>query len=261
MIIIKILICGYGNIGKHIEKEFEKLSDSLFLYDKYNILHNDDEVLKENYDFAFICVPTEMNEDGSANISEVEWIVNRVNAETIIVKSAVPVGTCEKLGKDNIVVSPEYYGTTQHSLESPNFVVLGGNKIYTGNAAQLYSKVKDGSFRFIFTDTKTAELAKYMENCWLAAKVTFCNEFARIAEGFNVQYEELRECFIADERVNPSHTFVYKEKPYYDSHCLNKDIPALLSFCRRKGIKADLMESVDNINTKRKEESNGTTIF
>lgn len=110
--------------------------------------------------------------------------------------------------------------------------------------------MKDGSFRFIFTDAKTAELAKYMENCWLATKVTFCNEFAKIAEGFGISYEELRECFVADERVNPSHTFVYKDKPYYDSHCLNKDIPALISFCNSSGINAELIKSINSINNK-----------
>ena len=31
------------------------------------------------------------------------------------------------------------------------------------------------------------------------------------------------------ERMGDSHTFVSKDHPYYDSHCLNKDIPALIN--------------------------------
>ena len=42
--------------------------------------------------------------------------------------------------------------------------------------------VFDARHKFRFTDRKTAELCKYMENCYLATKVTFCNEFFRIAE-------------------------------------------------------------------------------
>ena len=251
-IFMKILVCGYGNIGKHIYIEFEKLSNSIVIYDKYKEPYNDGELLNKYYDYVFVCVPTEMNEDGSADTSEVEWIVNRLNAETIIIRSAIPIGTCEKMRKENIIISPEYYGTTQHSLDSPNFAILGGNKDYAIKVAQLYSNVKNGSFRFIFTDYKTAELAKYMENCWLATKVTFCNEFASIAEQFGINYEELRECFIADERVNPSHTFVYKDKPYYDSHCLNKDIPALINTCQNNNIITPLMSAVKQINTIRK---------
>lgn len=253
---MKILICGYGNIGKHIEREFELVSNSLFLFDKYNAHYNSTSILEDTYDYAFICVPTEMNENGSADTTEVEWIVDRIKADVIILKSAVPVGTTEKLNKPNIVVSPEYYGTTQHSLESPNFAILGGEKKYAVKAARLYSKVKNGSFRFIFTNAKTAELAKYMENCWLAAKVTFCNEFANIAEQLGIEYEELRECFIADERVNPSHTFVYKDAPYYDSHCLNKDIPALLYQCKKNKIAVPLMDAVNTINNINKTKCN-----
>ena len=151
-----------------------------------------------------------------------------------------------------VVISPEYYGTTQHSLESPNFVVLGGNENYCCKVTQLYSRVKNGAFSYIYVDWKTAELAKYMENCWIATKVTFCNEFADIAKASGIQYERLRQCFVADERVNPSHTYVYPEQPYYDSHCLNKDIPALLVSCKSNKIKTPLMDKVHMINLERK---------
>lgn len=245
---MKILICGYGNIGQHIFKEFEKLSNSITIYDKYKDTYNKEETLNEHYDYAFVSVPTEMKEDGTCDISEISWIVPRIKADVIIIKSAIPVGTCDILGLDNVVISPEYYGTTQHSLDSPNFVVLGGKKQYTNKAAELYSHVKNGSFRCIFVDWRTAELAKYMENCWIATKVTFCNEFAQIAKSYGIDYPELRECFIADERVSPSHTFVYPEKPYYDSHCLNKDIPALIKQCDTDNIETPFMDSLHKVN-------------
>ena len=38
---------------------------------------------------------------------------------------------------------------------------------------------------------------------------------------------ELRELFILDPRINASHTFVSETRPYWDSHCLNKDVPAI----------------------------------
>ena len=86
----------------------------------------------------------------------------------------------------------------------------------------------------------------------IVAYPTFCNEFADIAKAFGIQYERLRQCFVADERVNPSHTYVYPEQPYYDSHCLNKDIPALLVSCKSNKIKTPLMDKVHMINLERK---------
>ena len=67
-------------------------------------------------------------------------------------------------------------------------------------------------------------------------------------ESYGISYNELRELWLADSRVSPSHTFVYPEKPYYDSHCLNKDVPALLSFCKDNQISTPLMKSVYEIN-------------
>jgi len=243
----KILIAGYGNIGKHLYKELEKLNPAI--YDKF--IPEYTSAINDSYDVAFVCVPTEMLPDGSADISVVEEAVSSVNSEVIVIKSAVPVGTCKylsgKYGK-NLVISPEYYGTTQHSSESPNFLILGGDIQYARKIAQIYYKIKNGSFRIRFTDHKTAELAKYMENCFLALKVSFCCEFKEIADSFGIAYEELRECFIMDERMGDSHTFVYEDKPYYDSHCLNKDIPALIQFAEN----APLMKSMEEINNVKK---------
>ena len=144
-------------------------------------------------------------------------------------------------------------GTTQHAVNSPGVVILGHTSAMVGqNAAdkivEMYSHVKSAYQRFIFVDRKTAELAKYMENCWIATKVTFCNEFADIAAQYGISYNELRECWLADERVSPSHTYVYPDKPYYDSHCLKKDIPGLITSCEKDNIDTPLMRAVDTIN-------------
>ena len=92
---------------------------------------------------------------------------------------------------------------------------------------QILQRVYDGTHSFRITDARTAELAKYMENSYLAMKVSFCQQFYDIAGKTGVCYEELRELFVLDPRVEASHTFVYRDRPYWDSHCLNKDVPAI----------------------------------
>ena len=176
-----IIIVGAGNIGQHIQAELASLHP--LMYDPPKGI-DPPEAKTTVFDFAFICVPTDSNPDGSADTSIVEIAVKSVSAQTIVIKSAVPVGTTDSLIEryaKPIVVSPEYYGTTQHSSESPDFLVLGGLPRDCRKVAQLYYRVKSGSFRIHFTDARTAELAKYMENCFLALKVTFCAEFAEIA--------------------------------------------------------------------------------
>jgi hypothetical protein len=71
-------------------------------------------------------------------------------------KSTNAKDVIERVSKDygGNGISPEYYGTTQHSLESPNFVVLGGNENYCCKVTQLYSRVKNGAFSYIYVDWK-----------------------------------------------------------------------------------------------------------
>ncbi|MCL1866785.1 MAG: hypothetical protein FWF82_05190, partial [Oscillospiraceae bacterium] len=176
-----ILIAGYGVIGKYQYNELKSLNPDI--YDKY--IPEYTSAINNRYKVAFVCVPTEMSADGSADISIVEEAVAAIDAEIIVIKSAVPVGTCDSLCvkyKKNIVMSPEYYGATQHSPETASFLILGGDIRLTKKVARVYYKVKDGSFRIRFTDFKTAELAKYMANCFLALKVTFCCEFKQISD-------------------------------------------------------------------------------
>ena len=155
---ISILICGYGNIGKHLYKELEPLEDkeiaTIDIYDKYkNVEINEDfPDTDKHYDFMFVCVPTEMNEDGSANISEVVDCINTfTGADTIVIKSTLPITTWElQIKKSNVVISPEYWGTTQHCPE-PNFLILGGYQDYTNKVVQLYNKLKDGYYKYYLT--------------------------------------------------------------------------------------------------------------
>lgn len=246
-----ILIVGYGNIGRHTYRELEALKPHI--YDPYVETYNTKVPIK--YDYAFVCVPTEKLPDGSCDTSVVEQAVAETDADIIVIKSAIPVGTTDFLAdkyNKSLVISPEYYGTTQHSLESPNFLILGGKKEHCQKVAQLFYQIKNGAFKIKFTDRKAAELAKYMENCFLALKVSFCCEFFDIARQFGVCYEELREIFIMDDRMGCSHTFVHEDSPYYNSHCLNKDIPALIRFAKAKGAEAPLMAAMEQINNDRK---------
>ena len=245
---MNILVCGYGVVGRFVHEPIGKTAE-IHIYDPNVEKYNDNKVFNERYDMAFICVPTDSLPDGSADISLVKETVNCIDAETIVIKSAVPMGTAESFNKDNIVISPEYCGATLHSGNNQGFIVLGGKQPYLDRVAALYQRVKNGGFRIRFTDWRTAELAKYMENCFLALKITFCVEFYHVAMNNGVSYPELREIFIMDERMGDSHTFVYPDKPYYDSHCLNKDVPALIN--QSEGM-ACLMSAVHRINMGRK---------
>lgn len=252
---MRVIIVGHGVVGKNLESELKVLDPDIL--DKYKPDENciDLEKLEENggiYDIAFICVDTPRVEDGNkvnpCDTTEVTNAINETNAGIYVIKSTVTPGFTklmrEVTGK-HIVFSPEYYGGTQHCNNFQfDFTILGGDKGDCITVTQILQKVYDGRHQFRITDSNTAELVKYMENSFLATKVSFCQQFYEIAKQCGVEYEELRELFVLDPRVNESHTFVDREKPYWDSHCLNKDVPAIAEICQN----TDLLKSVIDFN-------------
>ena len=226
-----VLIVGIGNIGQRLVKEYATLQPEC--YDPYK---NIDTRTHSMYDFAFIAVDTPAQADGKCDISAVRRAVEDTRATIIVIRSTIPPGTTEELidsiGK-RIVYSPEFYGTTQHSDPHNfnfDFTILGGHKDNTEPVAQLLQGVYNGNHRFCFTDARTAELTKYFENTMLAAKVSLCAQFYQIAKQVGVNYSEMRELLLQDPRINRSHTFVYEDHPYWESHCFDKDLAAVINF-------------------------------
>lgn len=220
---MRTLIVGYGTVGRNLCEELGGLFPHV--YDK-NVPHLDER--DGRYDVAFVCVDTPLA-DGRLDVTEVRNAILENDADVFVVKSTVPVGTTDMLREETgkrIVFSPEYYGSTPHSKNYDfDFTTLGGPREDCVPVVQLLQNVYDGRHRFEMTDARTAELAKLMENAWIATKVSFCNQFADIAEMEGVCYEELRELFLMDPRVSPAHTFVKRGSRGWDSHCLNKDVP------------------------------------
>lgn len=249
---MNVLIVGYGVVGHNLAKEISILNPDI--YDKFKTEHNAKRPIK--YDFVFICVDTPFSDEALCDISQVENALIENDADVYILKSTVLPGTTEKLSSKlnkKIIFSPEYYGGTQHCNNfNFDFTILGGDKKDCIRVQQMLQHVYDGRHTFRIVDSRTAELTKYMENAWLATKVSFCNQFYEIANDCGVDYETLRELFILDPRVNPSHTYVYRDHPYWDSHCLNKDVRAI-SYSHN----AKLLKEVINFNTAQKEKEHG----
>lgn len=234
-----VLIIGYGVVGSNLYRDIKGLG--VDIYDKFKTAVN--TKCKDHYKFAFICVDTPMTETSLCNITEVENAIRENEADIYIIKSAVLPGTGEYLSNlftdAEIVISPEYYGGTQHANSKEyNFTILGGNRWNTTKVVQLLQGIYDAYHTFKMTDYRSAELVKYMENSYLAMKVSFAVQFYEIAEQNEVDYEELRELFLMDPRVDPSHTFVYRDKPYWDSHCFNKDVKAIAETYDAKFLKS-----------------------
>jgi UDPglucose 6-dehydrogenase len=209
--------------------------------------------------FAFVCVPTPTGPRGECDTTLVEETVHWVESELVIIRSTVAPGTTDRLRRETgkrIVFQPEYIGeTVAHPLldhQAQGFSVLGGPIEDTSAVADLYKRYYHASHRFYFTTALCAELAKYMENAFYATKVTFCNEFFDIARTFGVDYNELREVWLADPRISRDHTFVYPEDRGFGGKCLPKDTAGIIAAAEGQGYSPLLLRAVMEVNAARR---------
>ena len=249
----KTLICGYGIVGKHLKEEFP-----------FAKTYDPDKDMKadcfspptEKFDVVFIAVPTPDN-NGSCDTMYVKQAITQINADIYVLKSTVPPTTTDELSEvynKHILFSPEYFGATQFANVGGDFVILGGDDESYKKIRTLYELVKGADFTIYHCKNTEAEIIKYMENCYLGLKVIFCNQFKDIADLYGVSYSNIRDGFVLDKRVGKSHTYVYDDYRGYDSKCLNKDIPALISAVHENGFQGDfIMEAVEKINNKYRE--------
>jgi UDPglucose 6-dehydrogenase len=252
-----VAVVGYGAVGRGIAK----LWPNAVVYDTFQALGSVDEV--NQCQFAFVSVPTPRAPDGTCDTTAVEEVVAWIETDLIILRSTVSVGTTDRLvaqtGK-RLVFQPEFGPgeTPDHPFREPwsiRWMILGGERNATIAVADLYKTVFNADVAIHQTDARTAELAKYMENCFLALKVTFCNEFYDIAQILGVDYNELREYWLLDPRVSRTHTFVMPDDRGFGGKCLPKDISALVATARAAGYIPQLLEAVMEVNEALRSES------
>lgn len=242
----KVLIIGYGTVGHNLANELKDLNPDIV--DKYKSEVNTIKNIK--YDLGFICVDTPLK-NNELDITEVENAINEYDCNIYCIKSTCPVGTIKTLSyktEKHLVFSPEYYGGTKHCNNYQfDFTILGGSKKDCNTIIQILLPCYDGRHIFKIVEPELAELVKFMENSFLATKVSFCQAFYNVCKKEKLNYSELRELFVLDPRVNPSHTFVYETTPYWNSHCLNKDVPAIAN-----QYDMDLLKAVIDFNKTQK---------
>ena len=247
----KVGIVGLGHVGGSMSELFTEA----VLFDEIKGVGSREEI--NDCEVAFVCVPTPRAEDGHCDASIVEYVLDWVESDVIVLRSTVPVGftdaQMQRTGK-RIVFQPEYYGETfAHPFADPhnrNWITLGGNDDDTAKVAEVYQTKFTSELFINQVDAKTAELAKYMENCFLATKVTFCNQFYDLAEAMGINYNKLRETWLLDPRIGRSHTFVYPDNRGYGGSCLPKDLSATLYQAKEVGKEVPLLQSVWDTNAK-----------
>ncbi|WP_299837343.1 UDP-glucose/GDP-mannose dehydrogenase family protein [uncultured Tenacibaculum sp.] len=239
-------------------------NQTLFFRDKIDEIIDDVEIV-------FIAVGTPMGEDGSADLQYVLSVAKEIgqkmnNSLVIVNKSTVPVGTADKVKKAievelnnrklkldfDVVSNPEFLkeGDAINDFMKPDRVVIGAESEQAfQKMKQLYSPFFRSHERLITMDVRSAEMTKYAANAMLATKISFMNEIANICEKVGADVENVRLGIGSDSRIG--YSFIYPGCGYGGS-CFPKDVKALKKIAEEYNYKAQLIESVEEVNNRQK---------
>jgi len=254
----KILIVGHGYVGKAFENLFKKHYDICISDIRYSGPKLEDI---KGYDLSIVCTPTPMKQDTlECDISIVEEVISKITTPLILLKSTVEIGTTKRLKekyKKRIVFSPEYCGESSYwspykfhvdVVETP-FFIFGGDKKDTSEMIDFFMPVCGPAKKYYQTDETTAEVVKYAENTFYATKIAYCYELNEICKSCGVDYNEMRELWIADPRISPMHTSVfYKNILPFSGKCFPKDLNGLIKLAEKKGYDPKLLREVWETN-------------
>lgn len=252
---MKVGIVGYGILGHALERVLARGKFDIVIYDRFKEPFNSKRTIDaiNRCSLVFLAVPTnQISNTGECDLSQVEECVSWIQPP-ICIKSTIVPGTVERLrqayGK-RIGFSPEYLGEQpEHpwtEIDSAGFVIVGGSSEIQDLVISTLQGCLGPQVQFHRTDATTAELCKYMENCFLATKVAFANQFYDIARVLGVDFAVLRRLWLLDPRVGQSHSEVLPQRGF-GGRCLPKDLRAIIAAMRDKG-GAPILQAVSNYN-------------
>ncbi|MET0280077.1 MAG: UDP-glucose/GDP-mannose dehydrogenase family protein [Steroidobacteraceae bacterium] len=221
--------------------------------------------------FLMIAVSTPPAEDGSADLRHVVAVSRTIGEHlqryaVVITKSTVPVGTADEVRRElaavlkgrgkavefDVVSNPEFLkeGAAVGDFMKPDRVIVGSE---SPRAVELVRSLYDPfcriQDRLVVMDVRSAELTKYAANAMLAAKISFMNEVANIAERLGADIEQVRKGVGSDPRIG--YSFIYAGAGYGGS-CFPKDVKALVRSAASAGYTARLLEAVEAVNETQK---------
>ena len=266
----RIGVVGRGFVGSAVQFGFSPqvgcdAEVRVYDIDPSKSTHTLEETVNES-DFVFLSVPTPSNGDGSINIDILDNALNNINEvserqNAILVRSTVIPGTTQKFQMKytdlNLLFNPEYLTERSAKFDFINqsrFIIGSGeatiSKMYSENLADLFRDRFGESTSILETNYETAEMIKYMNNCFFVTKVSFMNEMYKVAEKSNVDWKQAVSGFVTDSRIGHTHLDVPGPdgKFGFGGSCFPKDIRAMIKHADGIGVDVNILKAAWKTN-------------
>lgn len=217
-------------------------------------------------EIIFLALPTPPGEDGSADLKYILGVAHDLGKiitdyKVIVDKSTVPVGTAAKVhqaiaenykGTFAVVSNPEFLreGVAVEDFMKPDRVVIGTSDERARKLmGDLFAPFVRSGNPVIYMDEHSAELTKYAANAFLAVKISFMNEIARLCEKLGADVDMVRKGIGSDERIGKRFLF---PGIGYGGSCFPKDVQALVKSASDVQYDFRILDAVMKVNDAQK---------
>jgi GDP-mannose 6-dehydrogenase len=258
------------NSGKSpiVEPQMSELIHDVVKSGKLRAMTSSLEAVKAT-DISLVCVGTPSKPNGSLDLGHVARVCEEIGAalatkdthHTVVIRSTMLPGSIEsvalpalektsrkKAGKDfGVCVNPEFLreGTSVKDFYAPPFTLIGADDEQTAAIVrELYANIDAPIF---ITTIKTAEMVKYVCNCFHALKVSFANEIGNICKALELDSHEVMKVFCADTKLNLS-PYYLKPGFAFGGSCLPKDLRAVSYKAKELDVEVPLLSAITATN-------------
>ena len=207
--------------------------------------------------FSFVAVGTPFGPDGPLALDHVEQVVGSLLDATgpdhaIVVRSTLPMsGPAELIelrnarrGEAAIVTNPEFMreGTALRDFEKPGRIVAGWLEERDRRAAERVLELYAGiDAPTLAADARSVALIKLASNGFLAMKIAYANELARLSDAFGATASVVSDGLGLDERIGRS---FLDAGPGFGGSCLPEQALALAGIADGADVPAPLIQAI-----------------
>lgn len=213
---------------------------------------------------VFLAVGTPPSGDGSADMSQIDEVAYEIakalnGYKVIVTKSTVPVGAASRIKKIieenratasrfSVAANPEFLreGAAINDFMRPDRVVIGcTDEEAIAILKDIYRPLYLIETPFVITTAESAEMIKYASNAFLATKVSFINEIARLCELLGADVHDVAKGMGMDVRIGSK--FLHPG-PGFGGSCFPKDAKALVALGRSVNYDVRIVEAALRVN-------------
>ena len=241
-----------------LEEMLEKYRDNISFTTDPVKAYSDAEII-------MVGVGTPERSDGSCDLTYVYSVADDIveyskGNPIIVIKSTVPIGTCQKFKKYinsrtsadrqiSVVSNPEFLsqGTAVNDTLHASRIVIGSDD---EDAIKKIKKMYEPfCVPIIETDFQSSEMIKYASNNYLALRISYINEIANLCEEVGADITDVAKGMGFDKRIG---SMFLKAGIGYGGSCFPKDTKALYWLSEDQGAALKTIRATIDVNAEQK---------